>query len=311
MRRAILVTGLILGSFVLVNAQRGRNPAPAPPPGDPPLINSERQTNINERSKDLRMTEKFPVHTTVNSHVFRENIRPLYRNSKKEERELLAPDAADAEKYAAFLNQKNTGLIKLVADQGCDEKFNVIVSSPHCQKYTMPGAGSTYSFREDDYRMRSLGDIFFTGDILQNMGKLVNGIFVDIGDVPLEQVGPETGGVKYLANIEPASDLDAINSFNEKLAEGIEDGEFTYRSFVRFAENRTYALRSIAYRGNIYRTVQGMTYDEMEFDKRRDLTIAFRVVRINPEEKTLTILWKTLAEQKSPKIDTRDTSDQH
>lgn len=306
MKRVVLILGLILTSFVLVNAQRGRNPTP-PPPGDPPVIDSARQEQISGRSDALRMTEKFPVHTGSNSKVFREYIRPLYRASKKSEREMLAPRPEDAEKYAAFLRQKNAGLIKLVAGQGCDEKFGVIVSSAHCDKYTMPGAGSSYSFREADYRMRSLGDLLFTGQILMSAGTMIQGIYVDLGDVPLEQVGLQTDGLGYLLKIEPAADLAAADEFNEKLTNGIKDGNFTYQNFVQVAANRTYVLRSIAYRGNNYRTVQGMTYDELDFDNRKDLTVAFRIVRLDAEDNSITIVWKVLADQKSPKIKSEDS----
>ena len=104
-------------------------------------------------------------------------------------------------------------------------------------------------------------------------------------------------------SIAPSEDMEKANELTEKLLseEGIKNGGFTYRSVVPVAENITYVLRSIAYRGNIYRTIQGMTYDELEFDKRREITVAFRVVRLEGED-NVTILWKELGNQKVPKL---------
>jgi hypothetical protein len=300
MKKIFLLLSFVLGSFVLVNAQR--NPQPAPTPNENP-INSERQKEISGRSDNLRLTEKFPVHTNANTKVFRESIRPLYRDLKRDEKELLAPNKEDFGKYAEFLKQKNTGLIKLISDRGCDKEFNVVISSPHCDKYSMPGAAASYSFRTGQYRLRQLGDIVFTGDDFQGVGELTHGIFVNIGDVPLEKVDLQTNSISFLMSIAPSEDMEKADELTKKLLseEGIKNGEFTYRSIASVAENMTYILRSIAYRGNIYRTVQGMMYDELEFDKRREITVAFRIVRLEGEE-SATILWKELDTQKTPKL---------
>lgn len=302
MKKLLLLFGLVLGSFGVVNAQIGRNPQPVQTPSESP-INADRQKEINARSDNLRMTEKFPVHTNSNSTVFRESIRPLYRDLKKDEKELLAPQKEDSEKYAEFLKQKNTDLIKLISDRGCDKDFGVVVSSQHCETYSMPGAGASYSFRTKFYRMRQLGDVIFTGNHFQSVGQLTHGIFVNIGDVPLENVNLQTNGVSFLMSIAPTEDMEKADELTEKLisGEGIKNGEFSYQSIVPASENTTYILRSIAYRGNIYRTIQGMPYDELEFDKRREITVAFRVVRLEGEE-SVTILWKELDSQKTPKL---------
>lgn len=300
MKKLFLVLGLIFGSFVLVHAQR--NPQPVATPSENP-IDSDRQKDLSGRSDNLRLTEKFPVHTTSNSKVFRESIRPLYRDLNKDEKQLLAPDEQDLREYAEFLKQKNTGLVKLVSDRGCDKQFGVIMSSPHCARFSMPGAGASYSFRAEQYRMRDLGDLVFTGAEFQAVGELTQGIFLNVGDVPLEKVDLGTNSIRFMLNIAQSANMDDADELTKKLfsKEGIKDGGFTYRSVVSTAENSTYILRSIAYRGNIYRTVQGMTYNELEFDNRREITVAFRVVRLEGEE-SATILWKELANEKSPKL---------
>ena len=46
--------------------------------------------------------------------------------------------------------------------------------------------------------------------------------------------------------------------------------------------------------------MDGFVYDELDFDERRDLTVAFRIVRRDAE--SVTILWKIISNQKSPAI---------
>ena len=217
---------------------------------------------------------------------------------------MLAPRTEDAEKYASFANRKDGGLITLVADQGCDKDLQVKVLTAGCSTYTMPGAGSTYSFRVGDYRIRTLGDLIFTGPLFQSIGTLVHGIFVELGNIPVEQVSPETSGVGYLMKIAAATDMESAAAMTEKLADGIKDGNFAYQNYAVPKENTTYALRSIAYRGKSYREVQLKIYDEFDFDKRRDLNVVFRVIRLNGAE-SVTLVWKELAASDSPKIETK------
>lgn len=304
MKKLVLLVSFFVVSALFVNAQR--NPPPAPTPNEN-QINVDRQKDISGRSDNLRMTEKFPVHTSVNSKIFRESIRPLYRDLKKDEKALLAPNSEDSQKFVQFLNEKQTGLIKLIADQGCDKQFAVVITSPHCDKYSMPGTATSYSFREETYRIKDLGDLFFTGEQFQSVGDLIQGIFLNIGDIPLESVDLTTNEVSALMAITTPEDLGKADEMTRKLFsdEGLKNGEYTFRGNVPVAENNSYILRSIAYRGNKYRTLQGMTYDEFEFDKRREIVVVFRVVRLEGKE-SATVLWKELANEKSPKLKVPD-----
>jgi hypothetical protein len=300
MKNLSLVLILIIG-VVAINAQTRGNPTPTPDAESP--IDEKRQDNINSRSNDLRSTEKFPVEpVNRDNKTFREKIRPIYRKPDKEEREILAPNSEDETKFAQFLKSKKTGLTKLIIDKGCDKDVGVIVSTPHCLKYSMPGAGASYSFRYDNYRIRYLSDINFTGKFFQSVGVLTHGIFADIGDVPLEDVNLNTKGIEFLEKIEPAESFAEAKTLIDKLEKGIENDGFIYKNNLPIKENTTYILRSIAYRGNSFRTVAGIMFDELEFDKREDITVAFRVVRVEPDE-SVTILWKKLDSKKAPKIE--------
>ena len=227
-------------------------------------------------------------------------VKPLYREPSKEEMSLLAPSSEDTENFADFLRQKNTGLIKLIADKGCD-KNTVVAASAHCSTYTMPGAGSAFSFRTNNYRMEHLADLNFTGKSFQALGSLIHGIMVNLGDVPLEKVDLQTEGISYLTNIRPASDIGKAQELADQLTKGIDNNGFVYRSILPVKENATYVLRSVAYDGVLPRTIRDISYNEFEFDKRRDVIIAFRVVRLDANE-SVTILWKELANKKASKL---------
>lgn len=303
MKNLVLLLVLALCGFISVSAQRNEQPAPTPIVEDPQRAKGlDRQAEIDRRSDALRNTEAFPANVdNRNTKIFQENIKPLYREPTKEEERLIAPDEEDLKSYAAFLNQSKTGLIKMIVDRNCDGDDKLVKASPDCDKYTMPGAGASYSFRINNYRIRHLADINYTGRNFRAFGALTHGIFVNLGDVPLEQVDLQSPAVKKLLDFDPAGNFQEAQEFALKLDKGIEKNGFVYRNLLAAEENTTYVLRSIAYRGNLVRTVGGISYDELEFDKRKDIVVAFRVVRRDADG-NVTILWKELSSKNAPKL---------
>jgi hypothetical protein len=230
-----------------------------------------------------------------------EQATVLYRKSKKEELEALKPNAADLTKYAEFLRQPETGIIRLAPDRGCAENSKVINASDDCLKYTMPGAGASYSFRVKDYRLARLADLTFYGVGFEVTGSLSHGILTRIGDVPLENVNLQTNGLKFLVDFKPVMDYDQAKKIGAELVKGIIKNGFIYRRGLNALENTTYVLRSIAYDGAVYRAVDNFTYNELDFDKRKDVIVTFRIVRKHADG-SVTLLWKKLAEKDSPKL---------
>lgn len=226
---------------------------------------------------------------------------PLYRKPTKTELKAIAPDPQLFRKYADFLKQSDTGLTKLAADAGCAENTKVIITTEECLKYTMPGAGFAYSFRINNYRIPRLADIIFTDNSFQASGVLLHGILVNVGDVPLDKVGLQTKGLKFLIDFQPEPDYEKAKVIADKLVEGIEHDGFLYRRGLYAQENTTFVLRSIAYSGKYFRAVDRISYNEFAFDKRRDVIVAFRIVD-KDDAGNVTILWKMLANKKSPRV---------
>lgn len=228
-------------------------------------------------------------------------ITDQYRKPNKEELETLKVSLADKEKYAAFLRQSETGLIKLAADFKCADNTKILVATPDCLKYTMPGAGSSYSFRTENYRIQRLADLTFTNEGFEVTGALTHGIIVRIGDVPLEKVDLQTKGVKYLADFKPTVDYAEAQKIAGELVKGVMHDGFLYRRGLNANDNTTYVLRVVAYNGKLNRAVQGITYNEFDFDKRDDVIAAFRIVSRDADG-GVTILWKKLAEKNAPRL---------
>jgi len=303
MKKTLLILFLTVATVISVSSQTRGRPEGTPDPVIDPVTDAAktRGNEISRRSDNLRLSENLPVKTEKDRKIVLEQIEPIYRPSTDEELKFIAPDSADSEKYAAFLSEKDTGLIKLVTDRGCAANPAVVNTSPECAGYTMPGAGAAYSFRFRDYRILDLSDLNFRKNRFESLGKLNHGIMVNLGDTPLEDVTLETNGVPYLTKFKPAKDMSSAGETAQKLTGGIQDGDFMYASIALVDVDKTYVIRVIAYQGVSPKTVGGVVFNEMELDKREDIIVAFRVVRLVPGE-SVTILWKELKSRKSPKL---------
>ena len=304
MKNFILLSVLIFSGSVYTGArQSASQPTPTPQSTVNPAEEANRrirqQRELDGRFETLRNSGT-NRNTILRRAVTLQNIGNIYRKPTKSEFKLLAPGKEDLKKYAPFLRQSHTGLIKLIADRGCAEHTNVINVSEECLKYSMPGAGSSYSFRTENYSIRRLSDLTYTDNSFQALGILAHAILVNIGDVPLEQISLETKGLKFLTDFETVTDFNKAKEIDRQIIEGVETNGFLYSRGAKTVENATYILRSIAYRGSYYRAFQGLVYDELDFDERKDIIVAFRVVRRDAE--SATILWKELNNQKSPVI---------
>ena len=214
-------------------------------------------------------------------------------------------DAADYSRYSEFLKAEKTGMFKLFPDYDCVLK-DVVRIDGNCKNFVL--ASSSFSFRTLDYAHTYYHDLGFNqGEIFSN-AFFSQGVFVSLGDVPIEDVTPSRDGLKFLFDFQTASDPSGARSTAARLKDGIEFGGFTYSSRVRPAENTTYALRSIAYNlANSLPAVSETTpaselrFHTLSFDKRADVIIVFRTVRKGGDG-SLTIVWKELGHKEAPKI---------
>lgn len=290
----VLITGLAsLASF-------SQSPAPKNTPDPYDAQRMVRQTEQDNRRFEAKPSNGRGFNTFARRSgnlLLHKHFHELYRRPNDSEITLPKPSAAVRTKYLEFLKGTESGLIVLAPTFDCARNAVVVDASERCTMFDFPGAGSAYSFRYENYRIPRLSDISFTGEQFLTVGDFTQGIITVIGDVPIEQVSSETSGMPFLNSFVPkASDTD------KDFISGTERDGFTYKRSWEAATDTTYLMRSIAFRGQSYRSFENVSYDEFDFDKRRDVIVAFRIAERNADG-SITLVWKKLADERSPTIE--------
>ena len=186
----------------------------------------------------------------------------LLGKMKALENRLLVVSAEDKAAFADFLKQPDTGLIRLLPREKYDMKLSI------------RGGGAFYSFTR-------LSHEYGSADILLEQGKFKSGfagfdfgLFISLGDLPLEGVTLENAEVNALAEYQAPPTEAEIRAQYQQTHQGIKLGEFTAASRSPAKVGTTYALRSL------------------EFDV-SDVLVAFRVIR-QDQDGSVVLLWKTL-----------------
>lgn len=200
-------------------------------------------------------------------------IESLREQIKAREAILLAPAPGDRRRYAEFLAQPGTGLVRLLPREKWDSKLST------------RGGGAYYSFARLTHEYGYGSDISLEQDYLSvgGFGGASFGFIVSLGDVPLENVTGETDGVRFLSEYQtPAAEKEA-RATHMKTYDGVHSGEWVYRSRVPAEAGQTFAIRSI-------------NYDTS------DVLVAFRVVR-KDEDGSVILLWKMLKKYPKPTLE--------
>lgn len=238
---------------------------------------------------------------TVEERLKLERIRELYRNPTDQEQRAVAPDTEDLSKYADLLKNKNFGLVRLMPDYGCDEITFQTNRSDRCDMLKIPGGGAAFSFRTRTHRQWRFADLIYDGRSFLAFGQGSQGFLANIGDVQLDQLNDSSPGLKFMTDFVPATQFEKIKEQNLSFSRRVIDGEHVYSKVVPAKINVTYLLRSIAYKAYVARDFEGVRFNELSFDKRTDIIVAFRVVRMSPDG-SLTLLWREMRNLDSPKI---------
>ncbi|MEO6655758.1 MAG: hypothetical protein ABIO36_06705 [Pyrinomonadaceae bacterium] len=235
-----------------------------------------------------------------------QGLVPIKLTNKDRERmrESRKVDPVDLEKYKDFLKDEKTGIFRLFPNYNCITP-KVIRIDGDCAGFVPES--SYFSFRAKKYSDILNQDMGFVHDEFISGGFFSQGIFVSLGNLPLESVALDQPGVKFLADIKPDTEAAAAKVKAPQYRKGVTSGEFTYASHAQAVENTTYAFRLIAYRlGNTLvpssaPTMLEQLFTSLDFDKRVDMIVAFRVVRMGPGANA-TILWKELNRKDAPRL---------
>ena len=190
------------------------------------------------------------------------------------EKRYLSASEEEQAKYADFLRQPDTGLIRLVPR----EKFGF---NNQKKGISVSGGGAYYSF------VRGVHDYGQGSEIELSQGVLSTGfagydygIMTNLGDMPLESVSSESAGAQVIAAHVPPTEEPKIRIEQRRWANGETIDGTSYRSRVPLVVNSTYLLRCISY-------------------DRSDVMVALRVVRLDSDDSAI-ILWKLVKKFPTP-----------
>lgn len=229
----------------------------------------------------------------------RSSFFPFRKKPSKEQKRQLQPRAEDLARYTNFLARENAGIFRLLPDLGCQDSALVLRADETCLN-AIPES-SFYSFREDEHTSETLADVRIKNNNFVTDGLLSQGILVNLGDVELEKTDINSKGFRFLNAYKPSELSPEAAKQSFEILRGINFDGYHYKKILPAVENNTYALRVVAYRGSLYRSYRGYLFDLLAGDKRIDITVAFRVVRKEPDG-SLTLLWKELSRKDSPKL---------
>lgn len=308
---AILLSGVCSGIAQTTSA----TPPPQPPPSSTPQPRATPVSSVRTPGALPRFSRSFPLNPVSESDrlsrrvtMLNQYVNPLYRKASSKELEAIAPDPAIRQKYAALSSRDGTGLFRLVNDSGCSLNYKVVSAREECLKFSMPGGGSSYSFRWEGYRLRQLADITLKDNYFHVTGLFMHGFIARVPDATFESLAVSTPRIRFVSEFVPSASAETVHEVDAKLSGGIEQDGVRYAKNAPVERDGVYVLRAVAYRGKVVRSAAGIRYNELDYDKREDLVVAFKVVDVG-EDGSVTLVWKTLAEKESPRIKMPEVKD--
>lgn len=294
----------LLGTILFVSESAAQYPTQTPTRQEQARREAE---DLNRRSREMRERFERLRRDQPNPAPRRGNQSPgkpaasnafIFKPSK-EDRQLVAPEVTDSLINEEFLRQPNTGLVRLLSDQGCREDRRIAIANNFCIKYRNLYGASVYSFRIQNYMPVRFGDIIYKNGTLKTIGKLTLGFLTDLGkDIDLKSVSAETAGARYVFDFAPPETMSRIESALRDFQNGVEAGGFRYQKSLLLEEDHTYLLRSVAYQNG-----KQKKDDELLMDERKDVIIALRVVRLSADEEGgATLLWRELQRRDTVEI---------
>jgi hypothetical protein len=263
------------------------------------------QTKVNQAASKPRI----PVIIAPSRGPSKEEKEELTKQAE-EIRIMRQPHPEDVQNYSTFLQQKNTGLFRLFPDLGCESKYTVKIAD-NCSNLIY--LSKSYSLIRRDYGDDHFYDLRLKNEELIFDGFLSQSIISAIGDIPLGDITLQTRGMRFLKDFNPETTSKKAKEQFVQISRKITSEGLVYGKVSKLYENVTYLTRIIAYQSSNknlpaspeeYKRIK--TEDEklltyLKLDNRRDKIIAFRIVR-KDNDGSITILWKELADKKSPRL---------
>ena len=288
---------LLIGGFCLVNVLQ---------------VKAQQTPQQQRTSQEQRMENERKVQETTDRALWNlGNLKPTEQPKPNRvikastTRPRLQINRADLSVYESFLKSPDTGIFKLLPFAECSPFNNTAKAKSsgksnreeslrqhRCNEENeiIKNFANAYSFRDKKNTSWDLSDIAFEKNFIVGTKSAVQTILVDLGDVALENLTLDSEGMTYLVDFKSGETVEEIMNQYEEIKKGITIGKYKYGKWLSAQENKTFALRSIAYESKA--TLVG---------KPDDVIVGFRIIR-REEDGTVTILWKELSRKNGIKI---------
>jgi hypothetical protein len=236
-----------------------------------------------------------------------------------EQKRFLAASVEDQAKFAEFLKQPNTGMIRLFPQGKFASTYTISADEPE-GVLPIKGGGAYYSFGRKTHEFGEWSDLCLRENVLYTgLDQQSFGLFTVLGDVPPESISLKNPEVEILQKLVPPKHFSEVAGQRQHNAAGFKVGEIHYGSAFRVIANLSYVMRSINYRRPDSLSqlksprLAGSTSEDGSAGLPRvpaivpqpyegaDVLIAFRVIRQDPEE-GITIVWKQLKKSSAPQL---------
>lgn len=274
-------------------------------PPIPQNPNMSRESRGEVEAKRRRDYHELTYHQLKSSRE-----KPLTREELDRINMVTKVSEEDEDRYKNFLEQSNTGIFRLLPNVECETEYTIKLSAK-CQNF-VPDVWA-YSFRLNDYAKEPFQDLSYEEDDLITDGLLSQGILVALGDKSLDDISLNSFGLNFLTSFKTDIDLKTLHKQYRELSEGIERDGLLYTNKLEIKVDNTYAFRIIAYKykddwfsrfrgkNDGKNTREDIDFYKIDYDKRNDSVYVFRIIR-KSDDGGITILWKRLSKQKSPRI---------
>jgi hypothetical protein len=197
------------------------------------------------------------------------------------EKQILEPAEPDRIAYTDFLQQPNTGIVRLLPREKYDDQA---YKDRAKSSVTIGGGGAYYSFtrHSHDYNSGSPEISLEMGTLSVGFAGADYGMLTSLGDVPVESTTIDYPAARFMAEYNTPTDEPAARSEARRFGQGVMVGGLLYKEKLPVKVNTTYLLRSINYVAS-------------------DVLVAFRVVRQDSDGSVI-IIWKLLKNYPRPKL---------
>lgn len=226
------------------------------------------------------------------------NAKRFYRRPTKDEADAIALEPSEVSNVENLLIGK-AGAFRLLPFVMCPSELEE--SKSHCAKYSMPGNGSSYSFRESTYRLARLGDLAIDEfGRLKAGGQLAIAFLVDLGRKADQTIHISSPGLRFLSEYKAPERPEGVKREWEKFELGLSEAGYIYARTLPLIVGHTYGLRTIAYKGTSQQTAFGHVYNELDYDNRVDQVVLFTIDAAK-DRNGFAVKWRLLRSQNSPK----------